>query len=320
MACGTSCAYSDGRLFFRANDSLMCYDVRAKGVDSDAAWIAEFTADRLSLTAGEEALLSWQTHRADSVIIEPGIGKVEPNGTKRVAPAKNTVYTLTVTGQGKSETKELSVDVLKMIAAKKVSASFKPGLAMHIYDLKSPDRRPQIDKLKHRTTETSRHLSFSPGLDRNRAKKDVTSLPTVPPDQLDGLITDIVGNDLFAGFQQTKNVVADLVGYIEVPADGVYSFSVSAQGRAALYVGNRMVVEHNGKRGLKGLLEEFGSVALARGRHPIRIVFARGSGPYALYVHWSGPGITKSLVPEKSLSHTDADLKAVNKSLPVIEQ
>jgi len=33
-AVGTSCAYADGRVFYRGNDCLLCYDFRAKTRDA----------------------------------------------------------------------------------------------------------------------------------------------------------------------------------------------------------------------------------------------------------------------------------------------
>ncbi len=56
-------------------------------------------------------LLTWSTTNADDVQIEPGIGKVEPEGRRTLQIQKDTVYTMTAKGKGGVATHELEVQV-----------------------------------------------------------------------------------------------------------------------------------------------------------------------------------------------------------------
>jgi len=53
-----------------------------------------------SIQAGETSTLSWTTANADSVIITPGIGSVDPYGSTSITPTETTTYTITAEGPG----------------------------------------------------------------------------------------------------------------------------------------------------------------------------------------------------------------------------
>jgi outer membrane protein OmpA-like peptidoglycan-associated protein len=69
------------------------------------------SASPTSVEAGSCATLTWSTSNATSVSIDPGVGTVEPNGSKQVCPSSTTRYTLTANGAGGSRTDSASVDV-----------------------------------------------------------------------------------------------------------------------------------------------------------------------------------------------------------------
>ena len=63
-----------------------------------------------SILAGESTTLSWTSSNADSCVIEPGIGTVDPEGSVPVSPTETTTYTITATGAGR--TAVATVDII----------------------------------------------------------------------------------------------------------------------------------------------------------------------------------------------------------------
>jgi hypothetical protein len=90
-------------------------------------------------------------------------------------------------------------------------------------------------------------------------------------------------------------------GYVDVPADGVYTFFTRSDDGSRLYIGDTLVVDNDGEHMAREL---GGSIALARGRHALRVVyFDIGGGDRALTVSWQGPGLARQPLPAAALSH-----------------
>jgi serine/threonine-protein kinase len=64
---------------------------------------ATLTADPTSILKGQSATLRWSSQNANDLDIEPSVGKVQPEGSAAVTPNQSTVYTLTATGPGGSQ-------------------------------------------------------------------------------------------------------------------------------------------------------------------------------------------------------------------------
>jgi outer membrane protein OmpA-like peptidoglycan-associated protein len=69
-----------------------------------------FNASSGSIKAGETVTLNWQVSNAAEVVLE-GVGKVPAKGTKKVKPVENTLYTITATGEGGTETATVEIEV-----------------------------------------------------------------------------------------------------------------------------------------------------------------------------------------------------------------
>jgi alpha-L-fucosidase len=89
-------------------------------------------------------------------------------------------------------------------------------------------------------------------------------------------------------------------GYVQVPEDGLYKFSVASDDGSRLYIGDKLVVDNDG---LHGSTEVEGQIILAQGLHPIRVDFFQGTGGLDLEITYSGPGIAKQRIPARALSH-----------------
>jgi outer membrane protein OmpA-like peptidoglycan-associated protein len=69
------------------------------------------SANPASVKQGQCATLTWSSTNASNVSIEPGVGKVDPSGSKQVCPASTTQYTISVAGEGGSRTAATTVSV-----------------------------------------------------------------------------------------------------------------------------------------------------------------------------------------------------------------
>lgn len=90
-------------------------------------------------------------------------------------------------------------------------------------------------------------------------------------------------------------------GFIEVPADGIYTFSTTSDDGSQLRIGGRLVVDNDG---LHGAIERSGSIGLRAGRHPIEVCYFELSGGEALSATWEGPGLERAAIPVSALSHS----------------
>src|SRR4030042_1129622 len=66
--------------------------------------IVSFNAGPPSISAGDSSNLSWSVTGATTVSIDQGIGNVALTGTRAVAPAATTIYTLTASNAAGSVT------------------------------------------------------------------------------------------------------------------------------------------------------------------------------------------------------------------------
>jgi peptidoglycan-associated lipoprotein len=64
-----------------------------------------------SVNPGQTVMLSWSSTNATDLDIEPGVGKVAPQGATPVNPDQSTTYTITATGSGGTATASARVDV-----------------------------------------------------------------------------------------------------------------------------------------------------------------------------------------------------------------
>ncbi len=89
-----------------------------------------------------------------------------------------------------------------------------------------------------------------------------------------------------------------LTGYIEIPRDGVYSFTTGSDDGSCLWIGGGPVVHNDG---LHAYQEVVGDIALRKGIYPISIAFFNTDGARYLRVFWEGPGLAKTSIPGSAL-------------------
>jgi hexosaminidase len=91
-----------------------------------------------------------------------------------------------------------------------------------------------------------------------------------------------------------------LEGWIQVPTTGIYRFTIASDDGSVLTIGGRTVVDHDGYH---GLTRKSGSVALAAGRHMLRLRYFQAGGNRGLSVHVRRPDGHESSLPADWLLH-----------------
>jgi len=99
-------------------------------------------------------------------------------------------------------------------------------------------------------------------------------------------------NDLFA-FRYTGN--------INIATAGTYTFFTSSDDGSKLFINGTEVVNNDG---LHGMQEASGNISLAAGSQTIMVTFFENAGGEGLEVRYSGPSITKQLIPNSVLDRS----------------
>ena len=98
-------------------------------------------------------------------------------------------------------------------------------------------------------------------------------------------------------------------GLLDVPADGGYTFLLSANEAARIELdGHTIGVSRNPIPlvcGLTGMAAQFiqGSAALQKGLHRLHVQQSHGTGPDGFRVLWQGPAMPLEAIPANALSH-----------------
>ena len=92
-------------------------------------------------------------------------------------------------------------------------------------------------------------------------------------------------------------------GYINVPADGIYTFFTDSDDGSRLYIGSQLVVDNDG---LHEEQESSGTIGLKAGVHAISVAYMQGAASQTLAVAYLGPGIAKQDIPSAVLLRATA--------------
>lgn len=104
--------------------------------------------------------------------------------------------------------------------------------------------------------------------------------------------------DLSIPQRATSNLAVKYMGYIDIPIDGIYTFYSSSDDGSKLYIGNTSIITNDG---IHGMVEVQGSIGLKKGKHAITLEYFQGTGGIGLEVSYSGPMLTKRIIPASSL-------------------
>jgi len=101
--------------------------------------------------------------------------------------------------------------------------------------------------------------------------------------------------------KKEENYALRFHGFLEVPADGIYTFHVHSDDGSILRIGRTMVVNNDGVHGGQ---EQSGSISLKQGKHGFMLGFFQAGGGAELRVAVEGPGIPRREIPAQALSHS----------------
>jgi alpha-L-fucosidase len=92
----------------------------------------------------------------------------------------------------------------------------------------------------------------------------------------------------------------EFTGFIRVPEDDVYAFTLTSDDGSRLYIGNTLVADNDG---LHGAQDKSGMIALAAGLHPVRVTYFNKTGGLELQVTYAGMKTKRQPVPASILFH-----------------
>lgn len=89
-------------------------------------------------------------------------------------------------------------------------------------------------------------------------------------------------------------------GFLDVPADGLYTFQLSSDDGSRLLVHGEPIIEHGG---LHGTTAKLGTMALAQGLHPMRVEWFNKTGSATLELTMGHNGSALTTIPASWLAH-----------------
>jgi hypothetical protein len=103
----------------------------------------------------------------------------------------------------------------------------------------------------------------------------------------------------FADSGRSDYFGATFTGWIEVPETAVWTIHAESDDGSRVWIDGTLVVDNDG---LHGMVNRSGTLALAAGRHPIRIHFFENGGGAGLILRAEAPGHPLAVVPAEWLS------------------
>jgi peptidoglycan-associated lipoprotein len=105
-------------------------------------------ASPTAINSGQTVTLSWSSTNATDLDLQPGVGKVSPEGSTPVTPTQSTTYTITASGPGGSATATAHVDVNAAAPSEQPAPSaseselFEQNIRDAFFDLDKSEIRP----------------------------------------------------------------------------------------------------------------------------------------------------------------------------------
>jgi hypothetical protein len=104
----------------------------------------------------------------------------------------------------------------------------------------------------------------------------------------------------FANSGLSESVGARFSGFVDVPADGLWTFYLKSDDGSKLWIDDTLLIDHDG---LHMMTEKSGQVELTAGLHQIRVDYFEFDEAAGLIVSWSGPDIpSKEVIPTARFS------------------
>ncbi len=121
---------------------------------------------------------------------------------------------------------------------------------------------------------------------------------------------ELAGQGNINNFKIPKNVQSHFFGllyfgFIDIPADGVYTFYLGSDDGSVLYINGKTVVDNDG---FKWFETKSGKIALKKGLHPIQLNYFQGKYGYGLKLEIEGYQMERQIIPDEMLYHSSPEL------------
>ncbi|MBM4110724.1 MAG: hypothetical protein FJ254_05105 [Phycisphaerae bacterium] len=103
----------------------------------------------------------------------------------------------------------------------------------------------------------------------------------------------------FADSQRADTVGAVWTGWINVPASAEWTLFIESDDGSRLWIGDQLLMDNDG---LHAMVERSNTIALAAGKHPVRLAFFENGGGAGMILRWQGPGVAKAVIPASALT------------------
>ena len=97
-----------------------------------------------------------------------------------------------------------------------------------------------------------------------------------------------------------KNFAFIFIGFIEIPEDGQYTFSLASNDGSVLFIDGYEIINNDGPH---GMIEKSNTVALRKGKHKIQLKYFQMQGSSGLKLSWDSNEFEKEEIPENVLFH-----------------
>ncbi|MCC6428595.1 MAG: S8 family serine peptidase [Phycisphaerales bacterium] len=89
-------------------------------------------------------------------------------------------------------------------------------------------------------------------------------------------------------------------GYIEVPTTDIYDFTLESDEGSRMYIGNTLVVDHDG---VHTFTQETGSIGLKAGKHAVRVEYFENTSHAGLRMYYASSTLAKTIIPANAYWH-----------------
>lgn len=141
--------------------------------------------------------------------------------------------------------------------------------------------------------------SFAPGLQYFYYEGLWSKMPDFNKEKLVKKGTSM-GFDRSARNHEGERFGFEFRGFVQVPADGIYTFTTASDDGSMLYVNNKLVVDNDNTH---GLVEQSGVVALKAGYHELIVRYFEATGGDDLKVYWESESFDRKELPASALFH-----------------
>ncbi|MCE9557166.1 MAG: PQQ-binding-like beta-propeller repeat protein [Planctomycetes bacterium] len=145
-----------------------------------------------------------------------------------------------------------------------------------------------------------RPQSVQPGLAYEYFEVDgLTQLPNM--DQLKPVRTGVIDRLTVPPVHRPDSFAVRYRGYLEIPADGIYSFRLMSDDGSELKIGDEVLISHDGMHDARS--ERQATIPLAAGKHRIELRYFDGMDKEVLLLRYGKPGTDRNEIHPTSLWH-----------------